>query len=225
METVKRVAKNYPRLTSILGATSVVGFAILLYRVHKVQHSSAAQQEVYRALAEWSKACFRAPVVPSVAAPSSGGVRVLQWNVLADGLARDGFLTPPALKLWPVNRDNIPLSDGSAVPLTTLLNELKEVRSKTDKHEMEAALKEIKKKYASEASEQNTELLLDWTGRWLRMEAYIIAVDPDIITLQEVDRWEDMSRDLALLGYTGLLSGSEPPTREAINPHPILSPT
>ena len=36
-----------------------------------------------------------------------GRIRLLQWNVLADGLAYDGFLMLPHVKEWPVAGDRV----------------------------------------------------------------------------------------------------------------------
>jgi hypothetical protein len=44
--------------------------------------------------------------------------------------------------------------------------------------------------------------MLDFKGRWLRMQMKIILADPDIITMQEVDRLSSIQEDMESLGYS-----------------------
>jgi len=55
----------------------------------------------------------------------------MQWNMLADGLAWDGFLMPPASRDWPVAADMMPTDQGESVPMQQLLDEAPTTRTNT----------------------------------------------------------------------------------------------
>ncbi len=45
--------------------------------------------------------------------------------------------------------------------------------------------------------------MLAWERRWALVEREVGALLPDVLCLQEVDRWEEVRAALAPLGYEG----------------------
>ena len=103
--------------------------------------------EVIAALPE----CAREP-------PVVGGVRVMSWNILAEGMSYDGFHV----------RDVIaPDEEGSpsADTFLQLFGEL--LAAKADGHP--AAMEALKARLETARSRRNLEAVVDWGRRWRRM--------------------------------------------------------
>ena len=121
-----------------------------------------------------------------------GSIRVLTWNLLADGLSDDGFL------LRHVLREDSP----DAVPFGAMLDEVS--TTKRERGDMQA----LKAKYDTQRSRDNHAAVMDWPRRWLQIRALIAATAPDIVALQELDHMADAEKELGELGYTCKLPGS-----------------
>jgi len=202
-------------------------------------------------------------------------VRVMQWNVLADGLSLDGFITPmvtqefvemmgkvmdvkspshveryvPVISFSPdisssrkrpkksaensdetdekkisgaLKAKSSPFSPGGeGVPAESeqetesihmrnsgeydntkrMIQELKDL-GKLKGKDREDACEQFISKYDTALSRRNLGVVMAFRGRLLRYLSYIRAVNPDILTLQEVDHYEDISEALSHLGYT-----------------------
>merc|ERR1719162_2267840 len=83
-------------------------------------------------------------------------IRVLQWNMLADGMSDDGFLVNDVLKDWPAGCGNVPTADGEVVKYNTLLEEMIAARGNCD------ALEKLKSRYDVPLAEKNVEVIVDW---------------------------------------------------------------
>lgn len=123
-------------------------------------------------------------------ASRSQTVRVLQWNILADGLADDGFLVHHA-------------TAGDSRPLEDLLREIRAARGD------EQRLSSIKSKCESKNMRSNFEAVIDWNRRWLKMQEIIMQNDPHIITLQELDHMVQVQEELLRIGYVCCYRNSE----------------
>eukprot|EP00939_MAST-03C_sp_MAST-3C-sp1_P003027 g3027.t1 len=53
--------------------------------------------------------------------------RLMQWNILARGLANDGFFVNPILKKWPVGRGSFPTTEGKAESIRSMINAMQNV--------------------------------------------------------------------------------------------------
>ena len=114
-------------------------------------------------------------------------VRVLQWNLLADGMANDGFLVRDVL-------GDAPGEDP--MEADTLAEKLSEiVANKGD-------IEPIRQATASPRAANNHATVVDWEGRWARMQEAITTLEPDIITLQELDHMAEFQPALASLGFS-----------------------
>jgi hypothetical protein len=136
--------------------------------------------EVIAALPE----CAREP-------PVVGGVRVMSWNILAEGMSYDGFHV----------RDVIAPDDEGSPSADTFLQLFGELlAAKADG--TPAAMEKLKARLETARSLRNLDAVVDWQRRWRRIREQIAATAPDVIALQELDRAEDVQRDLAAMGYT-----------------------
>mmetsp|Transcript_140446 Transcript_140446/g.436697 ORF Transcript_140446/g.436697 Transcript_140446/m.436697 type:complete len:496 (-) Transcript_140446:168-1655(-) len=131
---------------------------------------------------------------------SDSQIRVFQWNVLADGLADDGFLVADVLSDWPVGEGLLPDSNGGSADLVALAKELVGAHSLPPERRA-AKLKELKERFNTPAARANFGAVLDWRARAARMEAEIVAADPDVVALQELDHFEELARCLSKQGY------------------------
>ena len=147
-------------------------------------------------------------------------VRILQWNILADGLSDDGFLVRDVLHASPQHA-----SSGDQASRDAEFHEMQERVQKTceeakkDPKNKEETLKRLKAEFAppkpkegegdkvdkttrerAERMTENHKAIVDWKRRWLKMRELIARYDPDVITLQEVDRLAEIQRDLHELG-------------------------
>jgi len=132
-------------------------------------------------------------------------IRVMSFNVLAAGLADDGFLVKPGvLAEWPAGAGKVPASGGKPVEFGTLVDEILNARGN------EGALHSLKTKYDLPASRKNFNAIADWPARQLQIQRLILAQGcPDIVVLQELDNYAVMAYDLEQLGYTSKLPKCE----------------
>ena len=123
--------------------------------------------------------------------PVTGGVRVMSWNILAEGMSYDGFHVRDVLA---------PDEEGSPAADTfmQLFGELTAAKADGNPD----AMKALKARLETARSRRNLDAVVDWERRWRRMREQIAATAPDVIALQELDRAEDVQRDLAAMGYT-----------------------
>lgn len=136
-------------------------------------------------------------------------VRVMTWNLLADGMSDDGFLVNDVLKDWPAGRGNVPTADGEVVKFETLLEEMIAARGHCD------ALEKLKSRYDVPLAEKNAEVIVDWPARELQIQLQVMAAGrPDLLVFQECDHFSTLRQGLAKLGYRSCL----PSTNEVYEP-------
>eukprot|EP00756_Hemistasia_phaeocysticola_P044953 Hpha_TRINITY_DN18729_c0_g1::TRINITY_DN18729_c0_g1_i1::g.47349::m.47349 len=152
-------------------------------------------------------------------------LRILQWNLLADGLSRDGFCVNPVMEQWPYGRDKVPTTDGPPEEFSSMLQEMLAITQRAkrraaaereaaegNKAELEErlediqedkleALAEFKRRFDTLETQQNLLRCVDWDGRLRRMLWVVGRVSPDIITMQEVDHLNELQAALEPLGY------------------------
>ena len=146
------------------------------------------------------------------AASSSRPLRLMQWNLLADGLSKDGFLVDPVVNDWPVAPGQVPTNRAAAVgaavgawPMvgaskSEMLRDIV-AASQASGGERDEALQRVQHDYSTAASQRNVAAVVDFEGRLLRMLYMISALDPDVITVQELDRMGIVAPALFALGY------------------------
>ena len=118
-------------------------------------------------------------------------IRVMTWNVLAEGLSHDGFIVQDVLN-DEVSRD--------------VAAEVEEVvRVRNEEGNMDA----LKKQFSTERSERNHTTMVDWRVRWSRIKAVISRMQPDVVVLQEMDHVGDGLQDLRALGFECSMAGKE----------------
>jgi len=146
-------------------------------------------------------------------------IRVLQWNLLADGMSDDGFLVNDVLRDWPAGAGNVPTTDGEAVRFDTLLTQMIRARGDSD------ALETLKSRFNVPEAEKNAEVIVDWKARELQIQLQVIAAgQPDLLVFQECDHYGPLSEGLAKLGYTSVLPTAksyEPAHLCGLDPHSI----
>jgi hypothetical protein len=146
------------------------------------------------------------------AAASSRPLRLMQWNLLADGLSKDGFLVDPVVNDWPVAPGQVPtnraVAVGAAVGAWPMVGASKSemlrdivAASQASEGERDEALLRVQHDYSTAASQRNVAAVVDFEGRLLRMLYMISALDPDVITVQELDRMGIVAPALFALGY------------------------
>lgn len=132
-------------------------------------------------------------------------IRVMQWNLLADGMSDDGFLVSDIMQDWPAGVGNVPTCDGQSVKFDALLAEIMEARGN------EEALEKLKQRYNVPASATNAKVTVDWQARELQIQLQVLAAGrPDFLVFQECDNYGPLSKALANLGYSSALPGSKP---------------
>jgi len=128
--------------------------------------------------------------LPAPVAPSADAIRVLQWNILADGLADDGFLVQNVCGAESVDMaKEVEAAKGDVA-------KLQQLHERFSKDEMQ---------------QKNLRVLIDWERRWLKMQEIILQNDPSIITLQELDRMCSVQKDMLGLGYVCTYLNQPPP--------------
>lgn len=115
-------------------------------------------------------------------------VRVLQWNLLADGMSNDGFLL----------RDILADPDGFED-----VGDVLQCVAGAKAHDMTA----LRDKFCTPRAANNAAAVVDWQLRWARMKEVVVEAVPDVITLQELDHMALAHRELAELGYACSLPG------------------
>lgn len=113
-------------------------------------------------------------------------IRVMQWNVLAEGLGNDGFLVrsdgPDATHAIRQEQD---------VRVKTVLTQIKEACDGKD-DERESKLQAVKDAFKTESEQQLFDSVCAWEHRWPRMKHIIKESDADILVMMEVDHMADM---------------------------------
>ena len=125
--------------------------------------------------------------------PGNGVLRVLNWNILADGLSDDGFTV------------NDVLAGGTPAETDKMVQDL--MATKARGGDMQA----LRAKYANERTKSNLDTVIDWPTRWSRMLAVIEKMQPDVITVEELDHMDEAQRTLRALGYE--CSVRQPPAK------------
>ena len=123
-----------------------------------------------------------------------GGLRVLQWNILADGLSDDGFLVRERRK------DMATQTDDEICQQVARLLRLKKEGTAQD-------MENLSKELATKEARALNDAVTDWKRRWLCIKAMVREHGPHIITMQEVDHMTELERDLGEMGYECGLPG------------------
>lgn len=140
---------------------------------------------------------------------ASNGLRLLQWNVLADGLGHDGFIVNEFMPdgfLEQVRhakqQDEARLQELNRI--RKLLNKIPqdEQTQQQQRQELQAlldqesALGEVQRQHGDAPKlRQVDEHVLQWDKRFPRIKEIILATDPDVITFQEMDRLHQFLND------------------------------
>lgn len=114
----------------------------------------------------------------------SNKVRVFQWNILADGLSRDGFVCSPTLST----------TNSGTCTSDEFLTMTKIAKNHNVMHEVIDLFN----------TPENTEVyerVLKWENRWPKVIERIRRQNPDVICFQEMDHYADALDDLKKLGY------------------------
>ena len=112
-------------------------------------------------------------------------IRILQYNILAKGLAYDGF----------VCSDHLETRDEGVKTIPEFLEEIQEI-----KHDSEA-LKHLAEKYDTQSNNTIYNYTLFWPNRWRKIKNMIKSQDPDILVFQEMDCYAEALEDLEKMGY------------------------
>ena len=125
---------------------------------------------------------------PGIASRSgaAGEIRVLQWNILADGLARDGFIV----------RDVLSGAADGEFEYEKVVLEMAMVHASGALDKSAA-----KAEFFSERSKRNLEAVVDWSLRFSMIMMYTLKAKADIIVMQEVDHMLEMQQTLGRMGY------------------------
>ena len=99
-------------------------------------------------------------------AKTANSVRVMTWNVLADGLSGDDFLLNDVLE-----------GEEDKLDVGAQIAALAAVRTSN------SGLDDVKAKYTTERGQKNREAVLDWSVRWPAIKASISKMAPEIIVL------------------------------------------
>jgi len=117
---------------------------------------------------------------------SPGAIRILQWNILADGLAKDGFLVRDVLSAAP---------EEGARPLQIVADECALAHASSDP-DLDALAR-----FTSDRSKANMNAVVDWRLRFLMIQQYVLTANADVIVLQEVDHMLEMQEVFGQMGY------------------------
>ena len=130
-----------------------------------------------------------AHIAPRSGAP--GAIRVFQWNILADGLAFDGFLVRDVL----LSDDNADAAD-STPPFDQVASELAMARASGAED-----LSALKERFTSRRAQRNLAAVVDWRLRFTMFQLHVLVAQADVVALQEVDHMEELQRELGQMGY------------------------
>ena len=122
--------------------------------------------------------------------PLSSGLRVLQWNLLADGMSNDGFLV----------EDVLAVKDGERA-----LEHPRDILAASDP--LLALEASVQDPSIAARAVRNLQVLVDWEARYARMKAIVQLLQPDVIAFEELDHMSEMQSDLEGLGYECTLGG------------------
>lgn len=181
----------------------------------------------------------------SIHPKEKGAVRLLQWNLLADGLSRDGFCVSPVTLAdqWPYG-SKIPTTDGPPKEFSAMLKDMLAITHEAKRRaaaEKEAGgtgaelaerleaiqdekleeLARFKRQYDTHETQQNLLRCIDWDGRLRRMLWLISRASPDIITMQEVDHLNEIQASLEPLGYVCSVERGEEKAAERAKHHAL----
>mmetsp|Transcript_92329 Transcript_92329/g.275435 ORF Transcript_92329/g.275435 Transcript_92329/m.275435 type:complete len:479 (+) Transcript_92329:2-1438(+) len=160
-----------------------------------VESLARSHAERARSLGISESALADAPT-PTVAPRREPGtcVRVLQWNVLADGMGDDGFLLADVLGEAPPG--------GEAGFRAALAAVQEATKAKAD-------MQPLKEQFSTPFAIKNHAAVVDWPRRWARMQELIASAMPDVITMQELDHMGEAQEDLGRLGYECAMPGAK----------------
>lgn len=130
----------------------------------------------------------------------SNDFKLLQWNILADGLADDGFLST-------VGRDHMTDVNGDTHSIADVMMRIKDAAADFQQTKSSVKLDALKADFDSETEKQVTAENIQWEKRWPRIKNVIQKHRPDIMTFQEMDHFGDFQKELE--GYSSSLPGSE----------------
>ena len=122
--------------------------------------------------------------------PLSSGLRVLQWNILADGMSNDGFLV----------EDVLAVKDGERA-----LEHPRDILAASDP--LIALEASVQDPSIAARAVRNLQVVVDWEARYARMKAIVQLLQPDVIAFEELDHMSEMQSDLEGLGYECSLGG------------------
>ena len=122
--------------------------------------------------------------------PLSSGLRVLQWNILADGMSNDGFLV----------EDVLAVKDGERA-----LEHPRDILAASDP--LLALEASVQDPSIAARAVRNLQVVVDWEARYARMKAIVQLLQPDVIAFEELDHMSEMQSDLEGLGYECTLGG------------------
>ena len=150
---------------------------------------------------------------------SKTDLRVMQWNLLANALSLDGFLTPmvstefrealvknpPSDDPKPDPKNYVPVNSdrtGFAVArYSKMLSDIKRISSLNGDARI-SAIQSFRDRYDTATARRNLAYVVDRRRRTHAMMARIREVDPDIITVQELDTFVSLSAEMEKHGYT-----------------------
>ena len=137
------------------------------------------------------------PAEVALPATPAGAIRVMQWNILADGLSLDGFLVQDILEANgdPELKDTS--AEGRRAALRASADAVAHARASGD----QAGLEALQQQLGTERQRRNLLATVDWRCRWALIRAKITAAAPHIICLEELDHFADAKADLGALGY------------------------
>ena len=129
---------------------------------------------------------------PSLAPATGSTLRILQWNLLADGMADDAFLTSDVLR---VGVGDSRLDVRAMAAAITSERRAGSVVGQADPR-------------SRARQERNLAVHIDWEARWVGIRAAIERLQPDVITMQEMDHMAVAQPALLELGYACGIDGA-----------------
>jgi endonuclease/exonuclease/phosphatase family metal-dependent hydrolase len=161
-----------------------------------------SQLEVEAALSD-----VRLDIKPRCGSP--GAIRILQWNILADGLAKDGFLVCDVL--------SDAMDDSARAYLNNEQDELELKDVSSDDESLNAPAQ-----VSSDRSKRNLRAVVDWKLRFLMIQKYVLTAKADVIVLQEVDHMLEMQQVFGQMGYACARDGKTyKPAHMAMEEHGV----
>ena len=103
-------------------------------------------------------------------------VRIMQWNILADGLSQDGFLVRDDARGGPEVQDQ---------RIEDVMARVMEAKH-GPKEEAEAAMQKVKEAFETDDEKALFNDVLNWKRRWAKIRSTIEEASPDVVTLIEV---------------------------------------